>query len=210
MAQGNLCPSLTDLTYALLALLPRGRAWGNVNGAPPASSPLYQYWQAVAAAFLDAETLICSAIAEFFPSTAVQTLDLWDADYGLPTPCDPYPNLVAKVAALGGSSAAYLQQVAATAGWAVTIGVDATEGAGLFQVGSDQVGPGIPLATLWVRVFLSQSVAYAGSAVQSALIAGSNWGTGLSLGCGPDITPLECLFVRLIPAHLVVVYEVHS
>ncbi|TWD54552.1 uncharacterized protein YmfQ (DUF2313 family) [Agrobacterium vitis] len=205
MAQGNICPGLDELMQSLLALLPRGRAWGD-NHAD--TSPIYRFWRSVAACFYDWELLACALIEEFFPSTARATLDLWYADYGLPDGCDPYPNLVAKVRAAGGSTCSYFQAVAAAAGWSIACMADQTQSAGLASAGCSQVGQGIPACTLLIRVYLSQSRAYNAASTQLAAIAGSNWTVGGTLGCGPDLTPLFCLMARMIPAHLAVIYEV--
>ena len=205
-----ICPSIDDIHNGLLSLLPRGRAWGGTLLSWTTDNPVYRFWRSIAAAFYDYEQLCCTLLTEYFPDTANQTLDLWFAEYGLPDACDPYPNLVAKVRAAGGSRCDYFQDVAATAGWVIACVPDLSDGMGLFQVGCDSVGYGIAPCTLLIRVWLSSSSAYTGNSTGQAMVTGSNWGAGLTLGCGPDLTPLICLLSRIIPAHLAVNYEVIS
>lgn len=205
-----ICPNIDEIHGGLLSLLPRGRAWGGTLLSWTSDNPVYRFWRSIAAAFYDYEQLCCKLLTEFFPDTADQTLDLWFAEYGLPDTCDPYPNLPAKVRAAGGSRCDYFQDVAAVAGWTIACVPDRTIGMGQFQAGCDPVGNGIPSCTLLIRVWLSASPAYTNNSAQLAMITGSNWGAGLTLGCGPDISPLICLLSRITPAHLAVNYEVIS
>ena len=101
----------------MLALLPRGRAWSTHDGGPFPGDRLYQFWTAVAAVFEYANQRMCDLRREFFCATESETNDAWLADYGLPDDCDPYPDLCAKVAAIGGARCEDYAAIAARAGW---------------------------------------------------------------------------------------------
>ena len=123
------CPTLDDTTSALLALLPRGRAWQTNEGvpmpgqeigfAPPGfnndafstvetkPSIIWQYWRSVAVVFQYATERLCALRQEFWCQSASETRDEWMVEYGLPDACDPFPDLCTKVAAIGGTRCEY-------------------------------------------------------------------------------------------------------
>lgn len=114
-----------DFGVAVQNLLPRGRAW------PRSVTALLT---SVAGAIGDALYLLQQSSVllletESFPATAVQLLPDFEADYGLPDPCSPADAtvterraaLLAKIASLGGQSAAYFIAVAAALGYTITI-----------------------------------------------------------------------------------------
>src|SRR5262249_16123701 len=124
---------------AMFALLPRGRAWQNNEGRPaPGASPgfnpaafnfeafsvqtaresgLFQYWKAVSEVYAFLTKRICDLRLEFWCATQSETRDLWLQEYGLPDACDPFPELCAKVAAIGGTRCEYYTFIAERAGW---------------------------------------------------------------------------------------------
>src|SRR5262245_49399073 len=129
------CPTLEQCRDALLKLLPLGRAWQSHEGGPRArlvsefedddfevegfdadgdqtGSILWQFCAAIAHLFYFANTRLCELREEFWCASHKETHDEWMAEYGLPDACDPWPDLCAKVAALGGATCAYLQAVA--------------------------------------------------------------------------------------------------
>jgi hypothetical protein len=85
---------------------------------------------------------MCDMRDEFFCATASETLDVWNAQYGLPDDCNPYGDLCAKVAAIGGQRCEYFKQVAARNGW--TIDCIAATAASIRQYGVARYGGGLP------------------------------------------------------------------
>lgn len=113
------CPDADQITPQVMALLPRGRAWGTHDGGPWSDTVLYKFCRAVATVLAYANERLCKARLEFFCATADETLDDWLADYGLPDACDPFPDLCTKVGALGSQRCEYFKAVAASRGWAI-------------------------------------------------------------------------------------------
>lgn len=116
--------SVADFTAALLALLPRGRAWPKDPDAVQvqavgAFAPSFQRHAADAAALL----------ADGFPSTAYYLLPEWEETLGLPDACaglQPTVTLrrqqvVAKLTEPGGQSIAYFIAMALALGYVITI-----------------------------------------------------------------------------------------
>src|SRR4051812_19380625 len=119
------CPTLDEITTAVLSLLPRGRAWQTNEGLPrpgfePAFNPkafqsdafqttreapsiLWQYWRSFAVVVDYLTQRLCALRLEFWCQTLNETHDGWMTEYGLPDECDPFPDLCTKVAAIGGT-----------------------------------------------------------------------------------------------------------
>jgi hypothetical protein len=222
------CPTVQQSAQSLAALAPRGKAWpvndgggliaqflawlAGLNGAVPTPSqwpPGYVQaglFAAIAAVKNYVEAQWCALKQEFWCASAQQTLDLWNAEYGLPDPCDPFADLCLKVSAPAGTRCAFFVALAAAAGWVIScsdfhVGSGTQCGSG--QFGSGQFGMGIAASILTITVFLSQSPAYTG------VLAPSQFGLmqfGMRLSAPPDISPLKCLLARVIQAHLTVNY----
>jgi hypothetical protein len=133
------CPTLEQSIAATAMLLPRGKAWpandramlpnflawlADLVGipAPAAWPPGYVQMGFVAAVgavrnYLEAQ--LCALRLEFWCATETQTNDEWMAEYGLPDDCDPFPDLCAKVAALGGRRCELYQELCAANGWII-------------------------------------------------------------------------------------------
>ena len=212
-ADTDRCPTQSEVLQRLLALLPRGRAYNNHDGGPQASGPnattLGRFWSALALVISALEARICALREEFFCATHTETHDLWLAEYGLPDACDPFPDLCAKVSALGGSRCEYFAAVALRAGWVIGCTDDdqctTYLGATLALAGRAFTGYGPRWATLFITVYLSQSPAYVAPTTTPPL-AGRLL-AGMPLACTtPDISPLKCLIERIVPAHCVVTY----
>jgi uncharacterized protein YmfQ (DUF2313 family) len=202
------CPSEDQIRDQAFALLPRGRAWQTHDGGPKPGGVLYGFWAAFAALVAFVNQRWCQLRREFWWVSASETLDLWQAEYGLPDPCDPFADLCTRVASLGGATCDFYQAFAARAGWSIACidyrhGCGTLAGAGL--AGSAEAGLGISSTVLDVAVFLSASPAFTGArAIQplaGVLLA------GLQLNCPPDIRSLQCLFGRIVHAHVTVNYS---
>lgn len=229
----SICPSQDDVTLALLALLPRGRAWPandgggtyarfttwltGLAGRVPALSEWQPgfvqcgYFAAVGevAAWVNAQ--FCALKLEFFCASASQTLDLWNAEYGLPDPCDPRADLCTRVAALAGASCAFLVELAERAGWSIAcedgiVGTGARCGCAF--AGNAICAEGIGAGVVEIFVFLSASPAY--QRIAGAPPLAGRLLAGRELNCLPDITPLQCLLARVVHAHLVLQFIIEG
>lgn len=221
------CPTFEESLAATAALLPQGRMWpardlGRVERylnwlTGLVTTPKRDAWPAgfVQCGFVAAlasvrnfiESRICDLRLEFFCATRKETDPEWMKEYGLPDACDPFPDLCAKVAALGGSRCEYYADIAARAGWSLTC-LDVHDGcgdmAGLADAGDAQTGDGIPFNTLQVVVDLGSSPAYVASD-EAAPFAGA-LEAGFSLACDPGISPLQCILDRIVHAEIEIVY----
>jgi uncharacterized protein YmfQ (DUF2313 family) len=124
-------PTGDTLLAQILALTPRGRAWGtdeadDGNGASP---NLRGWWRALAAWAAWQFARDYDIAVQVFPSMATWSLDDWEAEYALPDGCITDPQTDAdrmravqiKYALVGASSPDYLICLAASAGFAITI-----------------------------------------------------------------------------------------
>lgn len=124
-------PTADDLLPQILALTPRGPAWGTdeVGDGRGASPVQRSFWRALAAWAADHLGLDWTAATQTFPSAVTYTLPDWERDLGLPDTCSTAPQGVeARVAAVrskfqaqGGASPAYFICLAASLGYTITI-----------------------------------------------------------------------------------------
>jgi uncharacterized protein YmfQ (DUF2313 family) len=229
------CPTPTDILNATLALLPRGRAWQTEEGLPPDGavpgfapgafsdafstqtsrfSVLRQYWQAVSEVFSFMTQRVCALRLEFWCQTETETNDLWLKEYGLPNACDPFPDLCAKVAAIGGTRCEYYQFIAERAGWSLECvdglnlcGVRA--GSGLAKAGFAQPGRPKTAGYIYILVDFPNSPAVAATYRNRLPMAGRVQ-AGRRLTCAADaqdFASLECLLARVVHAEIQIVYE---
>ena len=160
------CPTAEETTPQLIALLPRGRAWGTHDGGPFPGSVAWRFWSAVASVLAFVNLRACALLLEFFCATQSETNDQWMAEYGLPDGCDPFPDLCTKVAAVGGAQCEYLTAVAARAGWAVSCydtGGGCGGKAGRARAGCAQAGRSPKPGTVVIRVDIRNSPAFLGN-----------------------------------------------
>lgn len=202
------CPTRDEVLASTLSLLPRGRAWRNNEGGPEVGSVLYAFWQSLAAGLHFFVERICALRLEMFCATMSETREQWLAEYGLPDACDPFPDLCAKVAALGGSTCPYFVAAAARAGWSIDCEDEVARcGAefGCDEFGCTEFGGVIPTVRLIITVDLSESPAYQGAYEGRPFFGCMQF--GMSLACDADIGPLQCLLDRIAPAHVEIVYN---
>lgn len=205
------CPTPEQITDQALALLPRGRAWQTDESGPRPGTTLYGFWRAICELVGFATTRLCALRDEFFCFSTFEMRDLWLENYGLPDPCDPYPDLCAKVAAQGGARCEDLAAIAAASGWSIACR-DANEVCGLIAdcgfADNAFAGNATPRSTIIITVYLAQSPAYVGAF--EVLPYADNFIADRTLACDPDIAPLICVLSRVMHAHLAVEYEVVS
>ncbi|WP_454626967.1 hypothetical protein [Bradyrhizobium cenepequi] len=223
------CPTFLESFLATSALWPRGRAWPVNDGGTtvtnyltwlaglvglPTSWPTgfvqAGYTAAIAAVRNYIETRLCALRLEFWCATHSETHDQWMIEYGLPDPCDPFPDLCTKVAAIGGTRCEYYAEIAWRVGW--KIDCDAYLNycgaqAGCAQAGCDIVGP-MPTQGVYlqINVYLSESPAYLGPTGARPFVGVFEAGQGLD--CGPDISALECVLSRVVHAHMNIVWAI--
>ncbi len=174
----------------LQALLPQGAAWNREDDAT-----LTQYLHAMAEEFARIDGRVDRLLEELDPRTVLEMLDDWERAYGLPDPCtDTADTLVErrnvlheKVTRIGSQSRQYYIDIAARAGYEITI----TE-FDPFTV-DDTVNDAI-YGVLWQ--FAWQVNAPAETVTDFIVQSGVNeplrdWGNEI----------LECLITRLKPAH---------
>jgi uncharacterized protein YmfQ (DUF2313 family) len=112
--------SLSDYQTLIVKLLPRGMAWAGAN--------LRSLLQSFAPSLQRVDAQIETIFQEAIPSTAVQCLSDWERILGIPDEIFPLAtdtatrqaNIVAKLRATGGQSAAYYTSIAATLGYTIT------------------------------------------------------------------------------------------
>jgi hypothetical protein len=234
------CPTLQQSIDATTQLLPHGRAWpansrgmvsnflawlGDLAGTPsPAAWPpgfvQTGFFAAIGAVRNFVETELCALRLEFWCATETLTNDLWMAEYGLPDDCDPFPDLCAKVGAMGGRRCELYQELCARNGWIIECAPANCAGslADCALADCAVAGGPTPPAYMVITVYLGLSPAYQGAPVPAPAPQGV---TPLAdcayadivptcpqpaLPAAPDLTTLECLMQRIAPAHVVVSY----
>ncbi len=153
------------------------------------------------------ESRVCDLKGEFFCASANETLDLWNAEYGLPDQCDPFPNLCVKVGTFGGADVAYWTELAASLGWSIKITQPPPNAPSMFgasELGAAQFGSGVQPTQIDITVFLAESPAYVAQLGDPSIFGVMQFGA--RFGNLPDIASLTCAFDRIMPAHLTVVF----
>lgn len=231
------CPSPDEVLTSVLALLPRGRAWQTHEGYPrneavPGFNPdafnddgfstqteeksvLRQYWASFSVVAMFATQRICDLRLEFWCATHSETHDRWMTEYGLPDLCDPFPELCAKVAAIGGTRCEYYQFIAERAGWRLQCFdgrnlCGARAGSGRAKAGCCTPGRPQSAGFLTVVVDIGNSPAISSTFRDKTPKAG-RFRAGRRMTCFvelADLAPLECLLARVVHAEVQIVYEV--
>lgn len=192
-----------DVARMLAVLRPRGDAWRNGGSDEIDGSVMGQVFGGLGASYGPAFRRVVDLVDEFYCSTALETVDAWAREYGVPDGCDPFADVCEKVNAVGDTTPAYAVAAAARRGWSITIDqvfITNVEDCccGLAQVGMASCGATNGVA--WViSVSLSQSAAYVAQDSYPPLAGLMR--AGDMLDCPADIAPLVCLLRRIGPAH---------
>lgn len=230
-----ICPqTLDEVTEQTLKLLPRGRAWQTNESLPPramqsafnpdafnndafsttdeSGSVIWQYWRSFAVMMYFFYVRLCALREEFWCHSINETRDEWMVEYGLPDPCDPFPDLCTKVTALGGTRCEFYAEIAARGGWTIeckeTLSYCGSR-AGCSRAGKARAGSTLGRAELLIVVYLNQSPAYQPIGRWLPSLAG-RMRAGRRLSCGPSLFPLQCLLSRVIHAEILTIYEVNN
>lgn len=203
------CPDLEETLASVLAITPRGRAWQNTPFLSPDETTQRRFWRSIADPAQRLNARLCALVDEFFCESAVETRDIWAAEYGLPDACDPFADLCAKVDAVGDTTAAYAEAAALLRGWLVVIDEQFITASMSGYAGLGCAGGAIAAAeqgvTWLVMIDTAASPAWAGAGAGVPL-AGAMLASD-SLACPPDISSLECVLRRIAPAQVDLVFN---
>lgn len=197
------CPTDADVAAALAVLRPRGDAWRNGGADELAGSVMGLFFDALGAGFGPTHRRFCALVDEYFCSTAVETIDLWAAEHGVPDGCDPFADVCEKVNAVGDTVPAYSVAAASRRGWSIAIGEEFITSPMAGACGLGLAGAAICAAqtgvTWRITVDLAASPSFSGVRRRPALAGLAQ--AGGALVCPPDIGGLVCLIRRIAPAH---------
>lgn len=183
----DFCPTADQLIPQYLMMLPRGRAWGEGGKGRLPGGIIYGFWYFVAILMAAYHAAICALLPEFWCFSANVTKDWWLAEYGLPDPCDPFPDPCSKILASGGPTCANLVALAALLGLHI------------------DCAPGPQPSSVLITVHLTAPPVSDGHA-QSQRLAGCYY-AGQRIDCGDESNPFNCLFQRIVHAHVTIFYR---
>ena len=89
-------PTVEEILPQVVALTPRGAAWGadEIGNAAGASERMAQFWTALARWVVDLNWKESGVAAEAYPSAIVDSLEDWEAELGLPDGFGPLASTV--------------------------------------------------------------------------------------------------------------------
>ncbi|QEL26161.1 DUF2313 domain-containing protein [Bosea sp. F3-2] len=203
-----ICPSDGEVAASIAALRPRGAAWRNGGHDALAGSTMGDFFDALGEVSGEADRRICALVDEYFCSSAVETLDLWALEYGVPDGCDPFADVCEKVNAVGDSIPAYAEAAALRRGWSISIDEEFITTVQSGRLGNGRLGVmrmAAAQGVAWrITVDLANSPAYVAADRRKPLMGRMR--LGFAFDCGPAITPLSCLIRRIAPAHADLVF----
>lgn len=204
-----ICPSDAEVAASIAALRPRGAAWRHGGHDALEGSRMGAFFAALGQIGGEADRRICALVDEYFCSTAVETLDVWAQEYGVPDGCDPFADVCEKVNAVGDSIPAYAEAAALKRGWAIRIDEEFITVVQSGRLGNGRMGAmqmAAAQGVAWrITVNLEASPAYVAASRRKPLLG--RMLLSFALSCGPDITPLSCLIRRIAPGHADLVFE---
>lgn len=187
-----------DYLAALQALLPRGRVWPRDPSTVQASvltglTPTYERQNARANQLL----------VDAFPVSTIELLPEWEESLGLPDPCARASptiaarraQVVARLEAQGGQSAAYFIALALSLGYVITITEFSPARVGIARAG--QPLNGVDWAHAWQVNAALHTVVRAQVGVSQAGEPLAYWNNAV----------LECELRAVMPAHTVVIFS---
>lgn len=193
-------PADADIAEVFYGLLPPGAAWRSPDGAAfEAGTTLGNFWLGLSGVFAGLYRLVFSVSRESTAATLVDSLEDWEAEYGLPDPClgeDQSVDarlraLILKVRSKGTLTPWQFIDLAASVGYDIEIAEPDSFECGVSEcAGADEIGG--PIEYYWIVTVKGVPV--------------DRFECGVS-ECGIDYltdfaraTDLECLFRALAPA----------
>lgn len=208
------------------AVYPHGRSDWQIAlvGAPTRAPAARTSWPVgyVQAGFFSAigalrnyvEQRLCALRLEFWCATESETNDLWMHEYGLPDPCDPFPDLCTKVRAIGGATCDYFNEIIARLGWRAEC-FELSQRCGA-EAGCSQAGARGSMAGdqsylgLIIKVHTGEPIVLPSVEVNYKPPLAGRFLAGQRPSCDtiihPSITPVRCLMDRIAPAHVQIQY----
>lgn len=200
-------PTVAELAPTLYALLPQGGAWRSPDGAAfEAQSRLGGLLRGLAGDLVRLYRRLFGVSQESTASTLAESLDDWEAEFGLPDPCfgedqtraQRLRALILKVRSSGTITKADFIALAASVGYEITIEEPMPFAFGFSMLGSPE-GTGGHMAYFWF-------VKVRGVSTRRFEFGTSQTGIHSLLDIG-RVTDLECLFRALAPAWTRVVFD---
>ncbi len=197
------CPTDQQVALSAAALRPRGDAWRHGGFDALEGSTMGQFFGGLGRAAGPTHRRLCDMVDEFFCSTASETADLWQLEYGLPDACGPFLSACEKANAVGDSTALYAIGVAAARGWSIAIAEqwitnveDCACGLGL----AGTMIAGAENGVAWeVTVDLDASPSYVPSGLSPPLMGLLL--PGDQLNCDEELSTIRCILRLIAPAH---------
>jgi uncharacterized protein YmfQ (DUF2313 family) len=191
----------SDYSQQLKALLPKGPIWQSVTG-----SVLDSILTAFSKEFARVDARALDIVDENDPRTAMETLQTWFDDWGIPSAClaaisDPTneqmrSELISKITSSRSLTPAYFEDVAAAAGY------DADVVTYEVYTVADTVDKQM-FGNEWNTAF---SMAIRVNDDGGMTVFDTTWTCDQPLGAWGDAF-LECLIKNLVPAHVIVIFE---
>lgn len=201
-------PTAETLAPQVIAIAPRGAAWGTDEyGDGQGASPVQrQFWAAIAGFAADLYASAFAASVQVFPSAVSTRLADWENELGLPDPCispasgtaGRINSVRAKHASVGGSSIAYYVCLAVSLGYDITITEPTQFTCDVSECDGDHEVSDLNVHDVWVVSFAGDSLTY--FRPDEGIV---------------DETPLEgflipadleCIFRRSAPTHTTLVF----
>lgn len=193
-------PNYTALDYqcALQRLLPRGRVWPHDQNSVQSKVAL-----ALAQVYGRTHSRINNLLVDAFPASSTELLPEWEATLGLPDPVlgiaatmtGRRQQVVAKLTATGGQSAAYYQSVAAGLGFSVTVTNFAPFRCG--QSSSGQSVGSVDWHHTWSITAASNTINHFAAGASASGEPLSVWGNSI----------LQSILQRIAPAHTILQFR---
>jgi uncharacterized protein YmfQ (DUF2313 family) len=197
-------PSADDLLPQVLALTPRGAAWGTDEAGDGQGAGYFQrlFWKAIAAWQADSYARDFDVLRQAFPSMVSWSLEDREAEYALPDPCltesqtdeQRLDALRAKFAFVGAASADFFICLAASIGFTVTVEEYDANRAGRMRAGYRCYGN--RWGDVWKIHAPSLTIFYARAGLMRAGDRLATWAND----------PLECVMRAAAPVHTQVIF----
>lgn len=201
-------PDVEDLLSPGLALWPRGPVWGTPDGeAARRDTTIANLTRVLLAPFAYLYARFWQVTREVFAATVDETLENWEADYGLPDPCftgdasraERLARLQAKVSAAATITPADFVRLALSYGFEIEIEEPATFECGFSECGGEHATGDWMQEIYWI-VRVTDLAIYYFEAGEGELASDPLFSLG-------EAAALFCIFKRLSPGWTIPVFE---